>query len=621
MTQKGTQPPRYWSVGEVFLLLLAVLRMKWLVALGVGILWAIPLGLGLYGFRQHDSGASWLDALYRTLQLIGMESGDKGSGMPWAIQVARFWLPLMTLTTLLGAFAVAFHRKLEIWSLKRLRHHTVICGLGEKGMALVRSFRAAKQRVAVIEVEDENNNIHKAWKLGAQVLIGDATDADILRAAGVDRASSVIAVCNDDNRNARTARSVCEHMKQYPGDWEEPLRCFYEILDLELCAELHRHDSIPAIKNLFEAKEFNIFETAARRLFRVYPLDLDPIGETSEEYVHLVVVGFSQMARAIILQALRINHYANALPSRITVIDDGVDRHKAILLNRYPALIDEMIVDYHTLDWRDARPDDPTVFAALVEWAQEPNAFTTIAICLDNDAKSLEYRFRLKEQLDQNKAGEKDGAKVRVCTHTASEPGLAGRPGEDGTGFCTFGSDREALTWETFNDNSLDTLARAIHERYRESQLAKGRPGNDAGLQPWDRLRPDFRDSCRKQADHHYVKLRAIGCTPVPFPEGCPDTQPLLDRGKELVQPHMELLARMEHARWCTERLLAGWRYAPEDDKERRESASLVPWDALTETVKDRDREPIRDIPDLFGEIGQCIVPQPEAQSSGRDTK
>ncbi len=67
-------------------------------------------------------------------------------------------------------------------------------------------------------------------------------------------------------------------------------------------------------------------------------------------------------------------------------------------------------------------------------------------------------------------------------------------------------------------------------------------------------------------------------------------------------------MAKMEHARWIAERLLAGWTYAPgKRDFVNRTSPYIVPWEDLPEDVRDFDRQAVRKIPQLLAELGEKV--------------
>ena len=70
----------------------------------------------------------------------------------------------------------------------------------------------------------------------------------------------------------------------------------------------------------------------------------------------------------------------------------------------------------------------------------------------------------------------------------------------------------------------------------------------------------------------------------------------------------IEVLARAEHARWVSERLRHGWRLGPQRDVTEKRSPYLVPWELLSEEVRDLDRDSVRAIPRLLRESGLSIV-------------
>ena len=119
----------------------------------------------------------------------------------------------------------------------------------------------------------------------------------------------------------------------------------------------------------------------------------------------------------------------------------------------------------------------------------------------------------------------------------------------------------------------------------------------------WENLSLDYKDSNRHQADHFGVKMRAIGYEIVKANE--------LNRHefvKEFSPQEIEILARMEHARWNAERFLSGWRYGKEKDNNRRISPYLIPYDNLPDDIKEYDRVAVKNIPELLIKIGLKVL-------------
>jgi hypothetical protein len=228
--------------------------------------------------------------------------------------------------------------------------------------------------------------------------------------------------------------------------------------------------------------------------------------------------------------------------------------------------------------------------------ASDPTALTSIAVCLDDDSRSLSCALDLRTRL---------GGEIPVFVRMADEAGLAtlleceGEDNEWAAGIHVFGVISQFCTRDALLHERVDALARALHERFVRQRSADGRPASDPSMQPWARLDESLRNSNRQQADHIPVKLRAIGCSASP---------PLA--GREPVtsfsEPDVELMARMEHARWCAERVLAGWTPGPKDHQ-KRTTPYLVPWFELAEDIKEYDREFVRAIPEVLGEVGEGV--------------
>ncbi len=94
----------------------------------------------------------------------------------------------------------------QIFGIKRmnsrigqLENHVVICGFGRLGQVLAQDLRAGGADFVVLE-HDEERAAH-ARALGYACLQGDATDEDLLTAAGIRRASTLATVLPNDAAN------------------------------------------------------------------------------------------------------------------------------------------------------------------------------------------------------------------------------------------------------------------------------------------------------------------------------------------------------------------------------------------------------------------------------------
>ncbi|HEX5104945.1 MAG TPA: NAD(P)-binding protein, partial [Pirellulaceae bacterium] len=345
----------------------------WLLASAV----AATILLGLFGnhldaVRSHQAPPHFdvgyiFELLYRTLQLFVLEYNQRASQTPWPLEIARWLGAMIAGIAIFKAAEEIFHHQFDDWRLRRLKEHIVVCGLGRKGLELVRQLRQRHDQVVIIEIDEGDDSLPTCRELGVTVLTGDARSEHILRKAGLAKANRLLAVCKNDSDNIEIALQAREIVVSERRDRSQPLVCHVHIIDLKLAELFKQHKIFTCTHDPFEARIFSFYENAARELLIRHPLELR-VGETkspgSTAAMHLVIVGFGQMGESVALQAARIGHYASGQRLRLTIFDPEADQRRLNLLARYPQL--EKVVDL-TFDSRNI--EHPTVRQQLVEWA------------------------------------------------------------------------------------------------------------------------------------------------------------------------------------------------------------------------------------------------------------
>ncbi|MDR3063580.1 MAG: hypothetical protein LBU40_05535 [Methanobrevibacter sp.] len=145
---------------------------------------------------------------------------------------------------------------------------------------------------------------------------------------------------------------------------------------------------------------------------------------------------------------------------------------------------------------------------------------------------------------------------------------------------------------------NIEELARVTHQYYNELRKEQG---EEIEFETFDELPEDMKYSNFRQARSIPNKLSLIGCEIVPLSD---------DRWevKEFKDYEIEYLAEVEHAEWNMERESTGWTYGKKKNVDKKITPYLVPWDDLTEKIKDYDREPIRNIPKVLNKVGMKVV-------------
>jgi hypothetical protein len=563
-------------------LLSYIRRYEWPI---VGILSLGALILGFVGFMRVDGSQSAWDAFYRDLQLLVLESGHvEGRSVPWELQVARLLAPLIAAYLGLKGLAAIFREQVGLLLLRIGPHRVVVCGLGGRGFLLARSLRERGERVVVIEKNSNNELIEPCRRSGAVVLIGDALDREVLLGARVHRARHVVSVCGDDHTNAEVAIHARELTRRRPSG---ALTCVVHVVDPQLCTLLKAYEIGEHHEERFRLDCFNVFESGARALLTEHP----PFGGCDLRAVspHVVVIGLGRLGQSLLVQAARSWKDARLRPGerlRVTALDRQAEGKIAALLLRYPQM--SQVCELVALEVDVVSPEFER--AEFLFDSVGRCDVTRIYVCLDDDSVGVTAALKLHQHLRQHKVP------IVVCMSRAGGlPSLLGHElgAQDalatlyGFGLLDRTCDAELLLGGTY-----EILARAIHEEYMRAQEDEGQTlKSNPAMVPWDELDETLKESNRGQANHIGVKLKAIGCGIVPWADW--DAESF-----EFTPEEVELLAEMEHERWIDERRRDGWTYASGTKNiEKKTSPYMVPWNELSEDVKELDRVMVRGLP------------------------
>jgi hypothetical protein len=556
------------------------------------------LATGVAGLHEHGFGL--VSAAYQTLQMFFMNSPNVPEPMPWLVETARWLAATSTLATLFKLGGSLFQEERRNLRLRRMKGHTVLCGLGHKAMQLVEYLRDGGEEVVVIDSAPPQDLARECRRTGAHVLVGDATDEDVLCAAGIERANRVFVLCPSDSTNCEIAAQIRRlRTSASGGDSGRPLQCHVHLSDVDLRSSLQpifaRHAGGVTLRF------FDLFDFEARRLLSDdLPLDGRGVAERDGRSVRLIILGFGRMGRALAVRAAQVGHFANGGRLRISVIDRRAADQEAALLFRYPRFREVCDLEAHSLE-----AETPQARQLLEQWCCEQSTIRSVAICFDNEPRALEIALQLQQMLQ--------GCPVPIAIRMARQSGLARLlRGQDATqtsgplaAIRPFGVYEDSCHPESLVEGAEDRLAKQLHADYvkRRSQQGETAETNPA-LRDWDDLDEDLRESYRQQAAHLSIKLRAIGCEVADKDDPRPAV-PVMEPAQ------VEVLTRMEHSRRVAERILAGWTCAPgPKDVTRKTSPHLVPWDKLRPDIQQYDRDFVLLMPALLATDGKKICRQ-----------
>ncbi len=152
--------------------------------------------------------------------------------------------------------------------------------------------------------------------------------------------------------------------------------------------------------------------------------------------------------------------------------------------------------------------------------------------------------------------------------------------------------------------DNLEELAIAIHELFNHMQLERY-PDKPLSYPQFSDLPDTLKYSNLRQARSIADKLELMGWEMLPQgSEG--------KAIKEIPDNVIEMLAIFEHDEWVRERASSGWLYGEVKNVEKKISPYLVPYDELSEDIKEHDRDTVRNIPNLLGMIGMAVYKKKE---------
>lgn len=564
-------------------------RYEWQV---VAIMWTAATVLGYTGFAEyyaqiHEEHTSY-DFLYLTVQLFVLQSGWVQGSVNWQLEVARFLAPMSTVYAAVVGIAALFRDQFQSLMARFIRNHVVICGLGRRGSLLALRFLEKGHQVIVVERDQANERINEYKARGGIVLIGDASDVEMLRSAGVDRAFCLIAVSGDDGINAEIAVDARTLVRDRNA---KPLRCAIQIDDLDLCRVLRGHELQMGKPEAFRLEFFNSYIIGARALLEKHP----PFDIASHALPRIMVIGVGRFGESLVTRMAwtwRDRHRESGDRLELKLVDKNAAEKQRLLLLRNPFLGRICNLQSIPMDVRSPEFLEGT-FLFNSEGLCE---LSRIYVCLDNDSLSVSTGLALLKRLS--------GHNVPIVVRMSREGGVgillhsADRTSEGFGLLSVFGTLEQTCVPELVLGGTQEFLAQAICAEYLEMNGEETRIGARAvSASAWKTVPDDIKDPYRRLAGQIGRMLGQIGCTVEPLSEW--NAEQLRFNAEE-----EEILAMSVHEFYAKEYHRGGLQYLPRlrGQAESRD-ADASPWEASPEQVKEMYRDIVRMLPSFLGKV------------------
>ncbi|MBE1878219.1 RyR domain-containing protein [Myceligenerans pegani] len=533
-------------------------RLPWTRIGFVGLV-TTSLVLGGWGFALDTAdvpGRTWFDVLYYDLQLfvLGADPASDGGALSWQLQVARFVAPATAVWAIVEAVRALFAERMRRMRERRTKGHAIVVGRTDAAVAVADALRTGGHTVLRADGDD------------------DLDDAGL-------RGAAVLYACADDSGNPSvnvlTVASVANTVRERGRG---PRRLYAHVGDPDLAAALQaRHLA-------GESTGVDFFTLDALAAQSLAAREAEALAAAAA----VAVIGSGDLARALVVALAREWELVAGVRSRLTIllVADDAPAVATELTNRWGVVMEACDLLPVTELPDSAAPDriyvcpddeDAALYTALTDTRLWHGAPGSLVLVLDRLAG-------LGGVLDGDGARVLDDLDGRLRTVVVHDLLAHTRYPEP-----------------RIHEDVYDRLARAVHHVYLRNQLERGVVwASTPAMRRWEDLTEDLRESNRGWVVGLPDRLARVGGTIAPRDGGT---------DAEISGPMLDRLAKAEHDLWEAVRIDLGWRYGPvRDDAKRLHPMIGVPWEDLPELEKEKDRDVIRNLPEILAEFGLELV-------------
>jgi hypothetical protein len=604
-------------------------------------------------------------AIYESVQATLRGDGPNANQFNVWIGAARITSVLLLVLIGIQAVAKLFKESfIEIRLALAPKENYLVCGLGRLGYQVTLDHLKQKHFVVVIEIDSENPNIRLAENAGAIVIIGDASNTEVLRLHAKRNPTKVFLFTGDDHANLAIFSGLKKHRSDFLSRGKtvlSPLVCDLHIGDSRLEQAVRWSiEQAPVDESLVTSDRIKLFDIATQTARQLIIEELTRVRPTQSSEVALYVIfGDGQQTDAMIRQIAEFAHFENLKRSRILVLTPDAKAKCRSILNKWgrlsPAIILDRINDVffegkHD-DWssRELRPaqifqtdhSESVEYVAnvqfcefepesvsvevvnkIVELSDTENVRPVVLFCFEDDGTNFRLSSELNYQLSTFHGINRDLGFLKLLATDPKEKYLRQRefeipifaflPQNDTLRETllaanprfpvrTFGEVGEGL--QRVNDSHIEEIAMEIAWDYDAKYSVDSVP-KDEYKSIWQKKSTWIRHSNIAAAIHTLVKVQILGY------RLSQDTNSELANMNAIGAEQQALMGMTEHNRWLAERLLLGWRHGTTSEQPPARP-SLCAKDSLEADELKKDFEQMKAVINLFRNYGYQLAKNP----------
>ena len=480
--------------------------------------------IGLNGPWYLTLPRAFFYVLYKSADIKGVSDSPI---FPW-LQLTRFLILVFASSTIFTKlFHEYIHPYLKRKKVNNRRNHHVIVSYGALGQALARELSDTGKRnnhsshiVAIDKL-----NISQYDESNLTILFYDALQVDISKEANLQFASCVYLMLPDERDNL----ALLEQIRNL-STLNSQLKVYIRTQSYAMQRLLMDSVGIGVFnQKSLDIRSSNPYQVVARGIVNQYSPDLyAPTDKTGTVSQVVMVIGTSEVAKALVLRFARIGIYSPKGKLKLIWVGEGVADALHELKTNYPALVtDYNEVGYWSHDGSTSEehfnsllpplilslvnePFTQAIRNGKVPGMHEPVLPSVIYVCHNSDilnlveARDLQAAMGKQATIVHTKDREKKKRLILAVqsksvlgiaqdVHLPFLPALPYQIGEVSL---------DALFANTIAEDRADELAKGYHAIYAKS--------NDIDKE-WAELRFFLKESNRDVADHLAIKARYAG--------------------------------------------------------------------------------------------------------------
>lgn len=581
----------------------------------IGILFVICYIIGIIGWALYDDPSLFpvSSAFYKSLQLFFLNTSFPEYPIPWILEIARFFAPLIAAAVVLKLLISLIWKTTRDLKLLGIENHIVIWGLNTETNYLIENLLGNSNSRIVLITNTREMSGFPALKLTRRLTVIFADEAErisdktkLCQKIHLESAKSVFVMTGADTKNIETVEKIEDFLDECEKKREaENLNCELRVfvhIDDEHTMNFMKHCKGNDAKRNVSISFFNTKRMLAQHLIDKFSPDrYRRIGEGDPIPATILLVGLTDQGEKILTEAALLYHFANHVKPRIVVSDRDVKRRMRSIYENYPLLGNVAeIVEVEFLD----------LIRGEVDW----EIFSTVSSCFVTTeyegessfvARKLRQMFEIKTDSDVNGHGRKVST---VPAIVAVVPILSRfldivpetRQKLEAVNIAISNPGEVLNTDNLFSTNEeIEKIAMYFHWEYNKRK--------DKTLDKvWNELEDSEKDSNRYAARHLPIKLRFLGVSIADASTDCP----IFDQNT-VTEDQKQTMHIMEHRRWMAYKELIGFVYGQkwfkEDGKSNKEvmnilmiNNSIKPWHELEPNIKEIDS--------IFANAGDAVA-------------